>query len=48
MKPYVPHNEGENISNDIMGCNSFSTMGTTKDDGSLLDLGFDHQCNESP
>jgi hypothetical protein len=47
MKPYVSHDEGKDISNDIMGCNSFSTMGTTRDD-SLLDLGFDHQCNESP
>jgi hypothetical protein len=30
MNPYVFHDEGEGISNVIMGCNSFSTMGTTK------------------
>jgi hypothetical protein len=30
MKPYVSHDESKGISNDIMGCNSFSTMGITK------------------
>jgi len=40
MNPYVFQDGGEDISNDIMGCNSFSTMGTIKDDDSLLDLGL--------
>ncbi len=39
MKPYVFHDEGENISNGIMGCNPFYTMGATKK--------VDHKCNES-
>jgi hypothetical protein len=39
MKPCVFHDEGENISNGIMGCNPFYTMGATKK--------VDHKCNES-
>ncbi len=39
MKPCVSHDEGENISNGIMGCSPFCTMGATKK--------VRHKCNES-
>jgi hypothetical protein len=38
MKPYIFHDGGESIQDNIMECNPFSTKGTTKKDGSLLDL----------
>jgi hypothetical protein len=39
MKPYVSHDKGENISNGILGCNPFYTMGAMKK--------VDHKCDES-
>lgn len=39
MKPYVSHDKSENISDGILGCNPFCTMGATKK--------VDHKCDES-
>jgi hypothetical protein len=36
----------QNISNNIVKCSLFPTMGATKKGGSFLDLKVNHKCNE--
>jgi hypothetical protein len=47
IKPHVSCDGGEDMLNNIMEYNP-SHCGSNEEGGSLLDLGVDHKCNESP
>ncbi len=47
IKPHVSCDGGEDMLNNIVEYNP-SHCGGNEEGGSLLDLGVDHKCNESP
>jgi len=44
MKPHISCDGGKDILRNVMKCNIFPTIGTTKESESLLDLKVGHKC----